>query len=75
MRVKTGLGQDSHRFENKDSSKPFIIGGVNFENMPGFIANSDGDVIYHAICNGISSITNILILVGLLICSFEKNRN
>lgn len=65
MRVKTGLGQDSHRFENKDSSKPCIIGGVHFENIPGFSANSDGDVIYHAICNAISSITNILILGGI----------
>lgn len=65
MRFKTGLGQDSHRFENKDSSKPCIIGGVYFEEVPGFKANSDGDVVYHAICNAISSITGILVLGGV----------
>jgi len=65
MRFKTGLGQDSHRFENKDSSKPCIIGGVHFEEVPGFKANSDGDVVYHAICNAISSITGVLILGGI----------
>ena len=65
MRVKTGLGQDSHRFESKDSSKPCIIAGVHFEDMPGFMANSDGDVVYHAICNAISSITGTLILGGI----------
>ena len=65
MRFKTGLGQDSHRFETKDSSKPCIIGGVYFEDQPGFKANSDGDVVYHAICNAISSITGVLILGGI----------
>lgn len=65
MRIKTGLGQDSHRFETKDSSKPCIIGGVHFEEVPGFMANSDGDVVYHSICNAITSITGVLILGGL----------
>lgn len=65
MRFKTGLGQDSHRFETKDSSKPCVIGGVHFEEVPGFKANSDGDVVYHAICNAISSITGVLILGGI----------
>lgn len=65
MRFKTGLGQDSHRFETKDSSKPCVIGGVHFEDLPGFKANSDGDVVYHAICNAISSITGVLVLGGL----------
>ena len=65
MRIKTGLGQDSHRFENKDSSKPCVLGGVQIEGVPGFMANSDGDVIYHAICNAISSITGVLILGGI----------
>lgn len=65
MRIKTGLGQDSHRFEAKDSSKPCVIAGLTFEDVPGFMANSDGDVVYHAICNAISSITGILILGGV----------
>lgn len=62
MPVRTGIGQDSHRFLSSDSSKPCIVGGLIFEDMPGFNANSDGDVVFHAICNAISSLTGILIL-------------
>lgn len=62
MNVKTGIGQDSHRFLPIGSSKPCIIGGLIFEDVPGFIANSDGDIVFHAICNAISSITGIPIL-------------
>jgi 2-C-methyl-D-erythritol 2,4-cyclodiphosphate synthase len=62
MTVRTGIGQDSHRFMPPDSSKPCILAGVIFEEAPGFNANSDGDVVFHAICNAISSLTSILIL-------------
>lgn len=62
MAVRTGIGQDSHRFLPADTSKPCIMAGVIFEDAPGFNANSDGDVVFHAICNAISSITGILIL-------------
>jgi 2-C-methyl-D-erythritol 2,4-cyclodiphosphate synthase len=65
MRYKTGIGQDSHRFLTSESSKPCVIGGVIFEEVPGLSANSDGDVIYHAICNAITSLTGVLILGGL----------
>lgn len=61
----TGIGEDSHRFESKDSSKPCILGGVHIKEVPGFLANSDGDVIYHAICNAITSLTGTLILGGI----------
>lgn len=60
--VRTGIGQDSHRFLPQDTSKPCIIGGLIFNDAPGFNANSDGDVVLHAICNAISSLTGILIL-------------
>lgn len=62
MIVRTGLGQDSHRFMSEDSSKPCVIAGIIFEDVPGFSANSDGDVVFHAICNAISSLTGELIL-------------
>jgi len=39
-----------------------VIGGLIFDDVPGFNANSDGDVVFHAICNAISSLTGILIL-------------
>jgi 2-C-methyl-D-erythritol 2,4-cyclodiphosphate synthase len=58
---KTGIGQDSHRFE-KNSKKPCILGGIIFEEESGFLAQSDGDVIFHSICNAISSISGEIIL-------------
>jgi len=63
--VRTGLGQDSHRFLPNESSKPCVIAGLIFNQVPGFNANSDGDVIFHSICNAISSLTGILILGAL----------
>lgn len=65
MTTRTGIGQDSHRFMPPDSSKPCVIAGLIFEDVPGFMANSDGDVVFHAICNAISSLTGVLILGGL----------
>lgn len=62
IRTRTGLGQDSHRFLSTNSSKPCLLGGLIFEDVSGFNANSDGDVVFHAICNAISSLTGILIL-------------
>jgi len=61
-RTRTGIGQDSHRFLPKDTSKPCVIGGLIFENVPGLNANSNGDVVFHALCNAISSLTGVLIL-------------
>lgn len=65
MTVRTGIGQDSHRFLPSDSLKPCVIGGLIFEGIPGFNANSDGDVVFHAICNAITSLTGVLILGGI----------
>lgn len=65
MKSKTGMGQDSHRFLPSSSSKPCVIAGVIFEDVPGFDANSDGDIVFHAICNAISSISHVLILGGI----------
>lgn len=62
MRTRTGIGQDSHRFLPEDSTKPCVIGGLIIEDTPGLNANSDGDVVFHAICNAISSLTGVLIL-------------
>lgn len=62
IKVRTGIGQDSHRFLPPNSTKPCVIGGIIFEDVPGFNANSDGDVVLHAICNAISSLTGELIL-------------
>lgn len=61
MKIKTGIGQDSHAFENK-SNKPLILGGIEFDHPQGLKGNSDADVILHSITNAISSITGQNIL-------------
>ncbi len=60
MKFKTGLGQDSHAFEK--NNKPLLLAGVDFYYEQGLRANSDGDVLLHALTNAISSITGINIL-------------
>jgi 2-C-methyl-D-erythritol 2,4-cyclodiphosphate synthase len=57
MKVRTGLGQDSHRFAPKGNGKPLKLGGLLFEGEDGLEGNSDADVVLHALCNAISSIT------------------
>lgn len=58
----TGIGQDSHRFCKEPSQKPCTLAGLKFFDAPAFEANSDGDVVLHAICNAISSVTGAPIL-------------
>lgn len=65
MRIRTGLGQDSHRFLPEGSTKPCMIGGLIFDEAPGLSANSDGDVVFHALCNAITSLTGVRILGGI----------
>jgi len=50
---RTGMGQDSHRF-SKDKNKKLVLGGFTIDET-GFDANSDGDVILHALFNAVSS--------------------
>lgn len=60
--MKVSIGQDSHRFDLLETEKKCILGGVVFEGAPALSANSDGDVVLHAITNAVSGITcrNIL---------------
>jgi 2-C-methyl-D-erythritol 2,4-cyclodiphosphate synthase len=62
MKTRAGIGQDSHRFLPPGSSKPCVIAGLIFEDAPGFMANSDGDIVFHAICNAITSLSGTMIL-------------
>ncbi|MDM8564777.1 2-C-methyl-D-erythritol 2,4-cyclodiphosphate synthase [Candidatus Halobeggiatoa sp. HSG11] len=63
MKIKTGLGQDSHRFQdNSINFKELILGGVKFENNLSLQGNSDADVVLHALCNAISGVTGVNIL-------------
>ena len=49
---RVGLGQDSHRFA--DDMKPLVLGGFVIPGEKGMDANSDGDVILHAIFKALS---------------------
>ncbi len=60
MKIKTGLGQDSHAF--CDTNKPLVLAGVVFDYPKGLNANSDGDVVLHSITNAVSSITGVNVL-------------
>ncbi len=64
-KIRVGIGQDSHRFLPDDSSKVCVLGGVMFDTVPGLSGDSDGDVILHAICNAITSVTHVPILGGI----------
>lgn len=57
MRVKTGLGLDSHRFVEGETDKAFVLGGLVFEDAPALAGNSDADVILHALADAISGVT------------------
>jgi len=62
MRVATGLGQDSHRFEAAPSGKPLLLGGVRFEGAPALDGNSDADVLLHALVNALTGLHGVVVL-------------
>lgn len=56
MPLRVGIGQDSHAFESKESRKKLILGGIIFEGEVGLKADSDGDLVLHAIGRALDSI-------------------
>lgn len=56
-RICCGIGQDSHRTASEPTTVPMILGGVVFDGYPALVANSDGDVVLHALTNAVSGIT------------------
>ena len=69
MTAKTGIGQDSHAFE-ETPGKPLILAGIKLDHPTGLKGNSDADVVLHSITNAVSSITgnNILGSVADQLC-------
>ena len=65
--IRMGIGQDSHRFLKAGSDKKCVIAGLVFDDAPGLDADSDGDVVFHSICNAITSVTHVQILGGAAI--------
>lgn len=62
MKIKTAIGQDSHKFDYEHPEKKLILAGIIFENEIGLLGNSDADVVLHSITNAISGITGVNIL-------------
>ncbi|SCW35684.1 2-C-methyl-D-erythritol 2,4-cyclodiphosphate synthase [Ruminococcaceae bacterium YRB3002] len=61
----TTIGQDSHRFgEDNNESGVIMLGGVEVPYDHPFVANSDGDVLLHALTNAISGYTGVNVLGG-----------
>jgi 2-C-methyl-D-erythritol 2,4-cyclodiphosphate synthase len=56
------IGQDSHRFEERNSKKPLMLCGVKIPACPGLAGNSDADVVLHALTNAVSGISGVNIL-------------
>jgi 2-C-methyl-D-erythritol 2,4-cyclodiphosphate synthase len=59
--MKIGIGQDSHRFDPAETKK-LILGGVVVDGEKSLSANSDGDVVLHALANAISGVTCVNVL-------------
>ena len=57
--IKMAIGQDSHRFDTKGSNKPLVLAGVEFGGEDPLEANSDGDVVLHAVTRAVSGITTV----------------
>jgi len=57
-----GIGQDSHPFLPEREGCVCVVAGLRFEDAPSLDADSDGDVVFHAICNAITSLTHVPIL-------------
>ncbi|HNW27916.1 MAG TPA: 2-C-methyl-D-erythritol 2,4-cyclodiphosphate synthase [Spirochaetota bacterium] len=51
--IRVGFGMDSHRFAEEGAGR-LVLGGVEFPGETGFEANSDGDVVFHALFNAIA---------------------
>lgn len=60
--MKVAIGQDSHRIDYENSDKKLLLGGVAFQEDFSLVANSDGDVVLHALTNAVSGITGHNIL-------------
>jgi len=59
------IGQDSHRFGEPVGDCNIMLGGVSIPSDRPILANSDGDVILHAITNAVSGFTGKIILGGI----------
>ena len=57
------MGEDSHRFTD-EPDKALVLAGVEIPDSPGFLANSDGDLIFHACCHALASLGGLDPVLG-----------
>ncbi len=50
--MRVGQGFDIHRFSG-DPGRPLVLGGVRVPGAPGLAGHSDGDVVAHALAEGL----------------------
>jgi 2-C-methyl-D-erythritol 2,4-cyclodiphosphate synthase len=48
--IRVGFGYDIHRFSKR---RKLVLGGVHIPGVSGLAAYSDGDVLYHALCDAL----------------------
>ncbi|MFW6074647.1 MAG: 2-C-methyl-D-erythritol 2,4-cyclodiphosphate synthase [Chloroflexota bacterium] len=51
--MRVGVGYDVHRFAPEGSGRTLVLGGLEFEGVPGLEGHSDADVVLHAIADAI----------------------
>jgi 2-C-methyl-D-erythritol 2,4-cyclodiphosphate synthase len=56
MSIRIGFGYDVHKLEG---GYPLWIGGIKVEHTKGSVGHSDGDVLIHAICDGLLGAANL----------------
>mgnify|MGYP001607026361 CR=1 FL=1 len=54
---RIGLGQDSHKIiiHKNETNKPLTLGGIIIDKQIEVLANSDGDMIIHSLCNALNT--------------------
>lgn len=58
--ARVGQGFDIHRFtDSADSTRPLILGGVEFVGERGLVGHSDADVIAHAVADALLGATGL----------------
>jgi 2-C-methyl-D-erythritol 2,4-cyclodiphosphate synthase len=64
MKVRTGIGQDSHKFAtDPEDHIPLFLGGVRFEGEPRLEGESDGDAVLHALTRAICGVTGVNVVM------------
>jgi len=56
MKIRIGFGYDVHKLE---VGYPLWLGGIQVDHVKGSVGHSDGDVLIHAICDGLLGAANL----------------